>query len=169
MAAVVSGLTIVAVKQHVKLPSQDYAWPSPTICPIVSPNVNRRISPNVIKWMERLTQLESVNTKNAGRVVNTIHYAKGKVINLWGWDPETVERIRATLPVKIDPTVAAELKAKAEAEKKIEESGRGECSFCNEEIVKNERFLWESDFLLEYCTESREHKHKPKIVWKVTE
>lgn len=83
---------------------------------------------------------------------------------MWGWDPATAERIQ-TRAATVDPEIAA----KREAEKKVEELGIGECSFCNEEIVKNERLSWESDFLLEYCISARDHRHKPKIVWKAVD
>lgn len=87
---------------------------------------------------------------------------------MWGWDPAALERIQANIQ-STDPAAVEEAKAKKEAEKKVEESGMGECSFCNEEIVKNERESWESDFLLEYCVSARDHRHKPKIAWKVAD
>lgn len=61
----------------------------------------------------------------------------------------------------------AEAKAKREAEIKVEEAGEGICSYCKQEIIKNEQLaVWESEFLIGYCPEARDHKHKPKIVWK---
>lgn len=84
---------------------------------------------------------------------------------MWGWDPSALERIQANTQ-STDPVAVEDAKAKREAEKKVEESGVGECIFCNEEIVKNEREVWESDFLLEYCVSARDHRHKPKITWK---
>lgn len=89
---------------------------------------------------------------------------------MWGFTAEALERIRGNIPVNANPEEAAELKAKREAEKKVEESGQGECSFCHQEILKNEVLgVWESDTLIGYCTEARDHKHKPKIVWKVND
>lgn len=98
----------------------------------------------VVKWMKN----------NRGRVMSS----------MWGWDPATAERLQTAIAAS-DPEVVA----KREAEKKVEEAGIGECCFCNEEIVKNDRLTWESDHLLEYCISARDHKHKPKIVWKVAE
>lgn len=85
---------------------------------------------------------------------------------MWGFTSDIWDRIQQKLPLNVNPEELAEATAKREAEKKIEESGEGECSFCKEEIVKNERGAWESEFLVEYCIDSRDHKHKPKIVWK---
>lgn len=87
---------------------------------------------------------------------------------MWGWSPETAERLRIKQASQ-DPAVTAEAIAKREAEKLVNEAGIGECSYCHEEIEKNERESWESAFLLEYCTEAKDHRHKPKIVWKVAE
>lgn len=88
------------------------------------------------------------------------------MFSMWGWTPETAARIQA---VSSDPEVVAESKARREAEKKVDEAGVGECTFCTEEIVKNERGLWESEFLVEYCIDAKDHKHRPKIVWKVAD
>jgi len=146
VAAVVSGRSFATVKTVIaaKRPFQGYVSLSPTISPIVIP-------PVVVKWMEA----------NKRRVM----------FSMWGWDSEMLERIQAvrSAAVEADPQAAAEAKAKKEAEQQIEESGMAECSFCNEEIIKNERLVWESDFLLEYCISARDHKHKPKIVWKVAD
>lgn len=85
------------------------------------------------------------------------------MFSLWGF-PEQLAKVHSG---HIDPAEAEEIKARREAEKKIEELGIGECSFCKQEIVKNETLgVWESEFLVGYCTEARDHKHKPKIVWK---
>lgn len=87
------------------------------------------------------------------------------MFSLWGF-PESTEKIKTS---HLTPEQVEEAKLKREAEKKVEESGQADCSFCKEEIVKNERGFWESAFLLEYCTDARDHKHKPKIVWKQDE
>lgn len=152
MAVVVSGRSFATVKAVLAatLPWRDGGvLPSPTISPIVIPSVVSR--KKVVQWME----------ENTRRVM----------VSMWGWDREMLERIQAvrSVPVPVDPQVVAEAAAKREAEQKIEDSGLGECAFCNEEIVRNERLIWESDFLLEYCITARDHRHKPKIVWKVEE
>lgn len=90
------------------------------------------------------------------------------MLNMWGFTPETWDRIQQRLPISVDPEALAEATARREAENKIEESGEGECSYCKEDIVKNERGFWESEFLIEYCIDARDHRHKPKIVWNVT-
>lgn len=78
----------------------------------------------------------------------------GGVFNLWGRPPApNLETI-------------ADSKAKQEAEKKINELGLGECVFCKEDIVKNDRGIWESESLVEYCHVTKDHKHKPRIVYK---
>lgn len=87
------------------------------------------------------------------------------MFSLWGF-PESIEKIKTA---HLTPEEAEEAKLKREAEKKVEEEGRGDCSYCKEEIVKNDRGLWESDLLLEYCTDAKDHKHRPKIVWKKSE
>lgn len=94
--------------------------------------------PVVLKWMMKIME----------------------VPNLWGWNPATAARIRENIPQ--DP----ELKARQEAEKEIEKSGIGQCAFCQEEVIKNERGFWESESLVEYCAASRDHKHRPTIVYK---
>lgn len=85
--------------------------------------------------------------------------ATGERMIKMGWTPENVARIHANL------YGAAQLKKRQEAERKIQESGVAECSFCQEEIMKNNQQNWESSVLLEYCTKARDHKHSPKIKW----
>ena len=85
------------------------------------------------------------------------------MFSLWGF-PEQLAKVHAG---HVDPEEAEEIKARREAEKKIEELGVGDCVFCQQEIVKNvDLGVWESEFLVGYCTDSRDHKHKPKVVWK---
>lgn len=104
----------------------------------------------------------------------TIHSVSQCVVVKWkkrmcdmGWaSPEAFANISSG---SVDPKVAAEAKAKREAEQKIEEEGRGDCAHCKEELVKNERGIWESEFLVEYCSTARDHKHKPLVTWKVAE
>ena len=79
-----------------------------------------------------------------------------EVFNLWGW-PQ-VGNIESFNEAKI----------KQEAEKKIEDLGLGECVHCKEELVKNERGVWESEFLVEYCKDARDHKHRPRVKIKET-
>ncbi|SRR6266498_721639 len=45
--------------------------------------------------------------------------------------------------------------------------GKGVCALCGEEIIRNSRGIWESDFLLEYCACSTERsgQHKPIVKW----
>lgn len=67
---------------------------------------------------------------------------------------------------KADPDAAA----KKEAMDKIEREGVGVCMFCKEDIVKNLEmagggWLWESEFMLGYCNSSKDHKHKPQVIW----
>jgi hypothetical protein len=101
----------------------------------------------------------------SAKVIQWRDTAKKKgMFSLWGF-PSSVERIQAAI-TKISPEEAEELRLRREAEKKVEEAGRADCVHCKEEIIKNERELWESDFLLEYCTDSKDHKHRPLIVWK---
>lgn len=77
----------------------------------------------------------------------------GRVIGMW--TPEIIARVHENL---------SQFEAsRREAVKKIEESSTGECSFCQEEIMKNRQQAWESSSLLEYCTKSRDHKHTPKM------
>ena len=93
---------------------------------------------------------------------------KGRgMFSLWGF-PEALARIQAGTS-NLSPEEAEELQLKKEAEKRVEETGQADCVNCKDEIIKNERGIWESDFLLEYCTESRDHKHKPRILWKTDE
>jgi hypothetical protein len=87
------------------------------------------------------------------------------MFNLWGF-PDALAKAHAG---NQSPKEVAEARAKREAEKKIDEIGRGECFSCKEEIVKNERGFWESASLLEYCSDTKDHKHRPKIVWKIDE
>lgn len=85
---------------------------------------------------------------------------------MWGLTPEALARMQGTPAVPVDPEVIAEAEAKREAEKQIEEAGRGVCANCNEEIVKGAQGLWESEILVAYCPESRDkHLHKPKVKW----
>jgi hypothetical protein len=88
------------------------------------------------------------------------------VFNLWGWPPGTAGQPRSS-PVQ-NSEVLAEVKARQEAERRIEILGLGECAYCKEELVKNERGIWESEFLVEYCKDARDHKHRPVVKYKET-
>ena len=78
---------------------------------------------------------------------------------MW-FTPETIARLRR----ETDPAAADNIRRHRAAEKIIEESGRGICGACAEEIVKNTILgHWESDFLLGYCYEARDRKHRPLV------
>lgn len=84
---------------------------------------------------------------------------------------DIVERIRNAQTVKID---TEEMEARREAERKIEESGRATCEYCEEEIAKNDGmpgggWVWESERLVGYCEKGGGHKHKPLVTWKPEE
>lgn len=91
-------------------------------------------------------------------VIKWMEVTGGRIMNM-GWTPETVARIHANL----SQFEASQIAKRKEAEKKIEDSGIGECSFCLEEIMKNKQQTWESSFLLEYCIKAKDHRHHPKI------
>lgn len=103
---------------------------------IMSPIVNRNV---VLKWTEATGE----------RIINLV------------WNRETIARVHSNLT----QFEASQLQKKKEAEKKIDEAGIGECSFCHEEIMKNKQQIWETSFLLAYCLESKDHKHSPKVRW----
>lgn len=89
---------------------------------------------------------------------------------MWGLGlSESLARIQNGLSV--NPEAAAEAKAKRKAEKKIEKAGYGECNFCKEVIIKNNALngVWESEFLVGYCPDIRDHMHKPMIDWRIDE
>lgn len=55
---------------------------------------------------------------------------------------------------------------KKEAEDIINKEGKGLCSSCKEEIVKNETLgVWESESLLAWCDGAKDHRHKPQVRW----
>lgn len=59
---------------------------------------------------------------------------------------------------------------KREAEEKINKDGRGTCTFCKEEIFKNDNmtgggWVWESEILVGWCDVAKDHKHKPQVTW----
>jgi len=56
-----------------------------------------------------------------------------------------------------------------EEEQRINREGRGICQFCKEEIVKNDNmpgggWTWESEFMLGWCDDAKDRKHKPQII-----
>lgn len=84
---------------------------------------------------------------------------------MW-FQPDVLERIQQSQTARAE---TPESKAKREAEKKIEESGRATCLFCEDEIWKNESvpgggWVWESEALVGYCEKGgNTHKHKPLV------
>ncbi len=83
---------------------------------------------------------------------------------MW-FQPGIIEKIQQSQASKTD---TPEAKAKREAEKKIEESGRAICMFCEDEIWKNESvpgggWVWESEALVGYCEKTAQRKHKPLV------
>ena len=57
-----------------------------------------------------------------------------------------------------------------EAEELIKKEGKGVCSYCQEEIVRNEVLeIWESEFMLGFCGSSKDKKHHPKVIWTAEE
>lgn len=83
---------------------------------------------------------------------------------MWGWNPDTAARIQEGVRT---PEEVAEQLAKRKAEIMIEESGEGVCVYCHLDIMKNTTLgVWESETLVGYCTDAKDSKHKPKIVWK---
>jgi hypothetical protein len=59
---------------------------------------------------------------------------------------------------------------KKEAEDIILKEGKGICTFCKEEIYKNENmpgggWVWESESMVGYCNIAKDRKHKPQIKW----
>lgn len=85
---------------------------------------------------------------------------------MWGMSSDIWERMRVGLNIQAEPKDVEEARLKREAERKVEESGRGECANCHEEIIKNEDLeVWESEYLLAYCNKARDHRHRPRIVW----
>ncbi len=104
----------------------------------------------VVKWME----------DNRRRMI----------LNMWGISSEAWEQMRLGFGIDTDPEQVKEALKKREAERKVEEEGRAECAYCRQELIKNENLgVWESETLLAYCTDARDHKHRPKIVWKEEE
>ncbi len=86
------------------------------------------------------------------------------MLSMWG--SEALAKIRAGHALDATPEDVAEAEAKRKAAQKIEEEGKGTCSYCKEDIIKNEELnTWESEFLVGYCPESRDRKHHPKITW----
>lgn len=85
------------------------------------------------------------------------------MFNLW-FTPDTIERIQTSSLQQHSPQAQQERLI----EKEIEESGRGVCKFCKEEIVKNESmpgggWIWESEFMLGFCDKDSGRKHKPLV------
>lgn len=59
---------------------------------------------------------------------------------------------------------------KKEAEDIILKNGKGICTFCKDEIFKNENmpgggWVWESETMIGFCNIAKDHKHKPQIRW----
>lgn len=62
------------------------------------------------------------------------------------------------------------MSARIEAEKRINEEGRGTCEFCKEEIFKNPAasggyWTWESEAMIGFCDTGPDFKHRPLIKW----
>lgn len=81
------------------------------------------------------------------------------MFSLWGW-PESIQTITS------EKGDLKGIRARQVAEKRIEELGLGQCVSCKEELVKNERGFWESELLLEYCKDAKDHKHRPIVKYK---
>ncbi len=116
-----------------------------------------------VVWLSPITY----HSANQNAVVEWLKDNKRRMIlEMWGLTSEAWERMRAGLPIDADPETTEEAKLRREAEKKVEDSGQGICNYCKQEVIKNELLgIWESEVLVGYCTEARDHKHKPKIVW----
>lgn len=84
---------------------------------------------------------------------------------MW-FNPDTIARaIQNAQTTNVD---TEEMKARREAEKKIEESGRATCANCGDEIWKNMNvpgggWVWESEAMVGYCEKGSQGKHKPLI------
>lgn len=84
---------------------------------------------------------------------------------MWGnWN---LADIQSALPVPTQD--AAEIAKKRAAEQAVEDAGIANCMNCEEEIMKNELSVWESDFLLGYCSRSKDGRHKPLVKYVPTE
>lgn len=86
-----------------------------------------------------------------------------RLSNVFGW--EIFERIQ-----EVQQAANPEASKKREAEDIILKEGKGTCTFCKEEIYKNEDmpgggWVWESETLIGYCLTAKDHKHKPQIRW----
>lgn len=69
---------------------------------------------------------------------------------MWGIVPTNLERGHQTKANNTSET--------------MEEFEPGECTFCNQEIIRNEVLkTWESESLIGYCPVANDRLHKPKI------
>lgn len=82
---------------------------------------------------------------------------------MFGWGAfEGIQQVQQAL----NPDAAK----KKEAEDIILKEGKGVCTFCHEEIFKNENmpgagWTWESETLVGWCDAAKDHKHKPILRW----
>lgn len=82
---------------------------------------------------------------------------------MFGWG--TFERLQE-IQEGLNPDAAK----KKEAEELILKIGKGICTFCKEEIVKNETmpgaaWIWESESMVGWCDAAKDHKHRPIVRW----
>lgn len=83
---------------------------------------------------------------------------------MWGFSQEALDRMQGKK--ELTPEEIAEALKRREAEKLIEESGRGTCNYCQEEIFRNDVLkVWESEILVGYCPSTKDGKHKPRVKW----
>lgn len=88
---------------------------------------------------------------------------RGRLSNVFGWG--AFDQIQVVQQAA-NPAAAK----RKEAEDIILKEGKGICTFCKEEIFKNENmpgggWVWESETLIGWCDLAKDHKHKPQIKW----
>lgn len=86
-----------------------------------------------------------------------------------GWNPTAIAAAAAGSSLPVPTQESLENQAKKQAERAIEEAGIGICQHCDEEIQKNDHGIWESEFLLGYCSASKDGKHRPVVKYVFSE